>query len=84
MLAYAVFVANLCFADWRRRVLFLIVAAVVPILADWSMPQAHLHLLSPPSRLRPARVKALSDHLVDTLKISCTGAHAQYLALHKG
>ena len=34
MLAYAVFVANLCFADWRRRVLFLIVAAVVPILAN--------------------------------------------------
>ncbi len=49
--------------------------AVVPILTDWSMPQAHLHLLSPPSRLRPARVRALSDHLVETLKISCTGAH---------
>src|SRR3546814_6778592 len=48
--------------------------AVVPILADWSLPQSHLHLLSPPSRLRPARVRALSDHLVDTLKISCAGA----------
>jgi len=56
--------------------------AVVPILTDWSMPQAHLHLLSPPSRLRPARVKALSDHLVDTLKVSCTGAHARHMALH--
>ena len=55
--------------------------AVVPILTDWSMPQAHLHLLSPPSRLRPARVRALSDHLVGTLKRSCTGAHEQYLAL---
>ncbi len=54
--------------------------AVVPILTDWSMPQAHLHLLSPPSRLRPARVRALSDHLVDTLKISCTGAHARDVA----
>lgn len=56
--------------------------AVVPILTDWSLPQAYLHLLSPPSRLRPARVKALSDHLVDTLKISCTGAHERYQALH--
>ena len=58
--------------------------AVVPILTDWSPPQSHLHLLSPPSRLRPARVRALSDHLVETLKISCTGAHDQYRALHKG
>jgi len=39
-------------------------------------------LLSPPSRLRPARVRALSDHLVDTLKLSCTGAHDQYIAPH--
>lgn len=54
---------------------------VVRILTDWSLPQSYLHLLSPPSRLRPARVKALSDHLVDTLKRSCTGAHAQHLAL---
>ena len=46
---------------------------LVPILTDWSPPQAYLHLLSPPSRLRPARVRALSDHLVDTLKRSCTG-----------
>jgi DNA-binding transcriptional LysR family regulator len=50
--------------------------ALVRILTDWSLPQAYLHLLSPPSRLRPARVRALSDHLVDALKISCTGAHA--------
>lgn len=56
--------------------------AVVPILTDWSLPQSYLHLLSPPSRLRPARVRALSDHLVDTLKMSCTGAHDQYIALH--
>src|SRR3546814_12363373 len=37
--------------------------AVVPILTDWSLPQSPLHLLSPPSLLRPARVPALSDHL---------------------
>ena len=54
---------------------------LVRILSDWSLPQAYLHLLSPPSRLRPARVRALSDHLVDGLKRSCTGAHAQHLAL---
>jgi DNA-binding transcriptional LysR family regulator len=44
---------------------------VVRILTDWAMPQAFLHLLSPPSRLRPARVRALADHLVETLKRSC-------------
>lgn len=58
--------------------------AVVRILTDWSLPQAYLHLLSPPSRLRPARVRALSDHLVETLKRSCSGAHAQHLALGTG
>lgn len=58
----------------------LVKGEVVRILTDWSLPQSYLHLLSPPSRLRPARVKALSDHLVDTLKRSCTGAHEQHLA----
>lgn len=53
---------------------------LVRILADWSLPQAYLHLLSPPSRLRPARVRALSDYLVDTLKPSCTGAHERFVA----
>ncbi|WP_428630859.1 LysR family transcriptional regulator [Sphingopyxis sp.] len=51
----------------------LVAGKLVRILTDWSLPQAHLHLLSPPSRLRPARVRALSDYLVDTLKRSCTG-----------
>jgi DNA-binding transcriptional LysR family regulator len=59
----------------------LAAGTLVGILTDWSLPQAYLHLLSPPSRLRPARVRALSDHLVDTLKRSCTGAHEQHLAL---
>jgi DNA-binding transcriptional LysR family regulator len=62
----------------------LVKGEVVRILTDWSLPQSYLHLLSPPSRLRPARVTALSDHLVDTLKRSCTGAHAQHLALGTG
>jgi len=47
--------------------------ALVRILIDWSLPQAFLHLLSPPSRLRPARVRALSDHLAQVLKVSCMG-----------
>jgi len=47
--------------------------ALVRILTDWSPPQSFLHLLSPPSRLRPARVRALSDYLVDALKRSCVG-----------
>ena len=58
--------------------------ALVRILTDWSMPQAYLHLLSPPSRLRPARVRALSDYLVDNLKLSCTGAYEQLTALGNG
>ena len=48
--------------------------ALVPILTDWSLPGASLHLLSPPSRLRPARVQALSDHLAEALKRSCDKA----------
>ncbi len=48
--------------------------ALVALLTDWSLPPSFLHLLSPPSRLRPARVRALSDHLVTTLKRACAGA----------
>lgn len=62
----------------------LAAGTVVPILTDWSLPQSYLHLLSPPSRLRPARVRAFSDHLVDTLKRSCSGANDRYAMLHKG
>lgn len=50
--------------------------SLVRILTDWSLPPSFLHLLSPPSRLRPARVRALSDHLVETLKRSCSGRNA--------
>ena len=57
--------------------------ALVRILTDWSMPQSFLHLLSPPSRLRPARVRALSDYLVEVLKRSCIGAHGRHVALGK-
>jgi exosortase A len=34
MMAFAVLVAGLCFAGWRRRLVFLVVAMVVPVLAN--------------------------------------------------
>ncbi|WBH16280.1 exosortase A [Sphingomonas radiodurans] len=34
MLAYGVLVANVCFRSWTRRALFMVVALVVPILAN--------------------------------------------------
>ena len=58
--------------------------ALVRILTDWSPPPSYLHLLSPPSRLRPARVTALADFLVDALKRSCTGAYADHMARRPG
>jgi len=40
----------------------------VPILADWTPPPVALHLLTPPSPLRPARVEALIAFLTDRLR----------------
>lgn len=34
MLAFGVLVANVCFVSWRRRAIFMIVALVVPVLAN--------------------------------------------------
>jgi DNA-binding transcriptional LysR family regulator len=46
---------------------------LVKLLTDWHLPQNFLHLLSPPSRLRPMRVRALADFLEQQLKRSCFG-----------
>jgi len=46
---------------------------LVPVLADWTCHGAMLHLVSPPSRLRPQRVTALAAHLIATLR-----AHALF------
>jgi DNA-binding transcriptional LysR family regulator len=42
--------------------------ALVEILADWAPPPVGLHLLTPPSPLRPARVEALIDFLSRRLR----------------
>lgn len=34
MIAYGALVANVCFVSWRRRAIFMVVAVVVPILAN--------------------------------------------------
>lgn len=41
---------------------------LVPVMPDWQPPPLTLHLLTPPSRLRPARVGALARFLVDRLR----------------
>ncbi len=42
--------------------------ALVAILEDWTPPPIGLHLLTPPSTLRPARVEALIAFLADRLR----------------
>lgn len=37
------------------------------VMCDWRPPQPSLHVVSPPGRLRPARVKVLADFLADRL-----------------
>lgn len=44
---------------------------VAEILPDWAPPPIGLHLLTPPSPLRPARVEALIAFLSDGLRDTC-------------
>lgn len=47
---------------------------LVAILTDWHGPPIALHLMTPPSNLRPARVEALITFLSERLRPVC-GAH---------
>jgi len=47
--------------------------AVVEILRDWAPAPIGLHILTPPSPLRPARVEALIAFLSATLRDPCAG-----------
>lgn len=51
------------FICWRD----LAEGRLVAEMCAWRPPQPSLHVVSPPGRLRPARVKVLSDFLVDRL-----------------
>lgn len=44
MLAYATLAANVCFVSWTRRVLFMIVAVVVPIIANGFRAYSTIHI----------------------------------------
>jgi DNA-binding transcriptional LysR family regulator len=50
---------------------------LVEILADWGGAPIGLHLLTPPSPLRPARVEALIAFLAARLRDPCAGAVIQ-------
>ena len=51
----------------------LVSGAIEQILTDWPPPPIGLHLMTPPSRLRPARVEALIAFLADNLVDPCAG-----------
>lgn len=44
------------------------------VLADWHGPPIALHLMTPPSALRPARVEALMDFLTAKVRNPCVSA----------
>ena len=48
-------------------------AALVPLLADWAPAPIGLHIVTPPSALRPARVEALIAFLSQHLRDPCAG-----------
>lgn len=47
---------------------------LVPILQEWTSTAAALHLMTPPGRLRPARVETLLDFLEQRLRPVCSAA----------
>lgn len=55
---------------------YLASGELVTILDDWAPPPIGLHLLTPPSPLRPARVEALIAFLSDRVRNPCAGIAA--------
>lgn len=55
---------------------YLASGRAVAILEDWTPPPIGLHLLTPPSPLRPARVEALIAWLADRVRDPCMVAKA--------
>lgn len=51
--------------------------ALETILDDWIGPPTALHLMTPPSNLRPARVETLMAFLAERLTATCLGQHAE-------
>ena len=43
---------------------------LLPVMTQWALPPLTLGLVTPPSRLRPQRVRLLADYLVETLRQS--------------
>ncbi len=53
---------------------------LVPILTEWTAPPIALHLLTPPSPLRPARVEALIGCFAGAFRDVCSAADPARLA----
>ncbi len=60
MIAYGALVANLCFRSWRRRILFLLASAIIPILANGVRAWATIYI----AHLTSNDFAAGFDHIV--------------------
>ncbi|MDP9414647.1 MAG: exosortase A [Pseudomonadota bacterium] len=60
MIAYGALVANVCFRSWRRRILFLLAAATIPILANGVRAWATIYI----AHLTSNDFAAGFDHIV--------------------
>lgn len=60
------------FICWRD----LLDGRLEAVMCDWSPPRPALHLVSPPGRLRPARVQVLFDFLVERLSAAAWTTNA--------
>lgn len=61
MVAYGALAANVCFESWRRRAAFMIVAVVVPVIANGVRAYATIHVSE---RTGSTRFAESFDHIV--------------------